>query len=80
MDRHLDIILLAGLLCILATFGLAWLIARSRERTRERQARDRRQAERETLAASRIANNGGKALSSRFAAVNTPDKFPERST
>jgi hypothetical protein len=80
MDRHLDIILLAGLLCILAALGFAWLVVRSRKRNGERQARERRQAERETLAETRIAKNGGKALSSRFAALDTPAKLPKRST
>jgi membrane protein implicated in regulation of membrane protease activity len=80
MDRHLVITVLAGLLCVLAALAIAWLARRSRQRTCERQQREQRQAERETLAATRIARNGGQALSSRFAAVNAPHQLPERST
>lgn len=80
MDRHLVINVLAGMLCTLAALALAWFARRSRKRACERQQRERRQAERETLAATRIARNGGNALSSRFAAASAPHKLPERPT
>lgn len=79
MDHQFVIYLLISLLCIFTALGFAWTVKRSRKRTCARQKREWRQSERERLAATRIANNGGKALSSRFAAASTAAKMPERS-
>jgi|APLow6443716910_1056828.scaffolds.fasta_scaffold82905_1 hypothetical protein len=80
MDRQFAIYLLISLLCILAALGFGYTVRRSRKRTRVRQQSELRQSERERLAATRIANNGGKALSSGFAAASAATKMPERST
>ncbi len=79
MDRQFVIYLLISLLCIFAALGVGYVVRRSRKRTRARQQREWRQSERERMAATRIANNDGKALSSRFAEASTAANMPERS-
>jgi cell division protein FtsL len=78
MDRQLVVYLLIALLCLLAGLGYVWFARRSRTRTRERQQREQRQADRERLAANRIAENNGKALSSRFASSAGSAGVPQR--
>ena len=80
MDDQPIVYLLIALLCIFAGTGYAWFARRSSKRTRERQQREERQADRERLAVKRIAENDGKALSIRFATSNVLTSVPERST
>ena len=78
MDRQLTVYLLIALLCILSGISYAYFAGRSKKRTRERQQREDRKADRERLAAKRIADNDGKALSDRFSTQNAPAGAPER--
>ncbi len=78
MDRQLIVYALIALLCVLAGLGFVLFARQSKKRTRERLHREERQSDRERLAATRIADNGGKPLSSRFATSNAPERAPER--
>lgn len=79
MDRHHIVYLLIVLLCILLGVTYVCLAHRSRERTRQRQQRDERQAARERLAAKRIAENGGQPLSAHLATSDASRHESERS-
>ncbi len=78
MDRQHIIYALVALLCVLAGIGFAWFTRRTKRQKRERLHREKRQSDRERLAATRMADNDGKALSSRFATANVSERAPER--
>ena len=71
--------LLIALLGILIGTACAYLAHRTRQRTRQRQQHDEKQAARESLAATRIAENGGQPLSAHFATSDASRRESERS-
>lgn len=78
MDRQTIVYLLVALLLILVVAGYLYLRRQSNQRTSQRRQREENQAHRERLAASRIAENKGQALSSRFATSNASERSTER--
>lgn len=79
MDRHHIVYLLVVLLILLFAAIYANFVVQSKRRTRQRQQREDNQADRERLAARRIAENDGQPLSARFATSPTARRESERS-
>jgi hypothetical protein len=79
MDRELTVYLLIALPCLLLGTISACFVVQSRKQNRQRQQRDENQANRERLAARRIAENGGQPLSAQYATSNTDRRQSERS-
>jgi flagellar basal body-associated protein FliL len=79
MDRRHIVYLLIVLLILLFSAIYAYFVVQSKKRTRQRQQRDENRADRERMAAKRIAENDGQPLSARFATSPTDRREAERS-
>jgi len=79
MDRYNIFYFLIALLCLLLVAICTYFAVQSSRRTRHRQRCDENQANRERLAAERIAENGGQALSAQLGTSDASRKKAERS-
>lgn len=79
MDHYHLVYLIIALLCLLPVTICAYFVVQSKKRARQRQRCEESQANRERLAAERIAKNGGQALSARLATSDASRQNAERS-